>query len=324
MSNKHNENVINEVLALHYAGLSQRQISDSIFGTTTKKSTVGDIISRHRGQHPPTLDESDNNSGPRILIVDIETAPIRAAVWSLWENNVGLNQIGIDWFLLSYSAKWVGNDEVFYNDMRGVVHTEDDMHLLEDLWHLMDEADIIIGHNSKKFDTKKINARFIANGFPQPSPYKQVDTLGIAKAQFAFTSNKLEYLSKKLCKKYSKSEHKKFHGYHLWEQCLLDNEEAWLEMQVYNEVDVLSTEELYMILRSWDNKHPNLALFYDDDIVRCNVCGGTDLELTEKHARTNLSKFELYRCNDCGHFSRTRKNVLSKDKKESLNMNVGQ
>jgi hypothetical protein len=31
-------------------------------------------------------------TGPKVLIYDIETAPIVAHVWGLWENNVGLNQ----------------------------------------------------------------------------------------------------------------------------------------------------------------------------------------------------------------------------------------
>ena len=35
-------------------------------------------------------------TGPKILIVDIETAPIVAQVWGLFDQNVGLNQIAQD------------------------------------------------------------------------------------------------------------------------------------------------------------------------------------------------------------------------------------
>lgn len=50
-------------------------------------------------------------TGPRVLLFDIETAPIIAHVWSLWENNVSLNQIVSDWHVLSWSAKWLGDSD---------------------------------------------------------------------------------------------------------------------------------------------------------------------------------------------------------------------
>ena len=42
---------------------------------------------------------------PVITVIDIETAPIVAHVWRLFDNNVGLNQIEQDWSILSYTAK---------------------------------------------------------------------------------------------------------------------------------------------------------------------------------------------------------------------------
>ena len=36
----------------------------------------------------------------------------------------------------------------------------DDKALMRKLWDLMDEADIVIGHNCDSFDIKKINSRF--------------------------------------------------------------------------------------------------------------------------------------------------------------------
>ena len=34
---------------------------------------------------------------PRILFFDIETAPMLGYMWSLWDQNLGLNQIKQDW-----------------------------------------------------------------------------------------------------------------------------------------------------------------------------------------------------------------------------------
>ena len=92
-------------------------------------------------------------------------------------------------------------------------------------------------------------------------------------------------------------------------------------MKEYNIFDVLSLEELYVILRPWDNKHPNMNLYYEDNLVRCK-CGSTDLE-QDGFAYTGVSKFTRFRCQDCGSEVRDRVNLLSKGKRKSLKMNVG-
>lgn len=109
---------------------------------------------------------------------------------------------------------------------------------------MLDEAEIVITQNGKKFDQKKLNARFILNGFQPPSSYKHIDTLCIARKHFGFTSNKLSQLTDKLCKKYKKLSHNNFPGFELWQECIKGNIEAWNEMEKYNRQDVLSLEEL--------------------------------------------------------------------------------
>ena len=252
----------------------------------------------------------------KILFIDIETAPVFGAVWSLWQQNVGLNQIKNDWFILSYAAKWAGNKEVIYNDISQTVDSEDDTSLLDDMWVLLNEADIVVGHNLKKFDIKKINARFILNGYKPPSSYKMIDTLQIAKSKFAFTSNKLEYLTDKLCTKYKKLKHSNFAGFDLWKQCLKGNKKAWAEMKKYNMYDVLSLEELYEKLIGWDSKHPNLSHFTDLNQMSCD-CGNTDLRESGKH-RTQVSEFTKYQCGDCGAEYRGRSNGFTSEQRANI------
>lgn len=314
---KHSYETVDKILELKNSGYSSRKIAEILFGRKSAKSTVNDIISRISQEHTPPAD------GPKILFLDTETAPVRAFVWRLFKENIGLNQIQTDWFLLSFCAKWLGQDDVIYQDLRGYVKEEDDSLLLDTLWELLDDCDIVVGHNMKGFDVKKVNARFLSMGYDCPSPYKIVDTLEIAKKQFGFTSNKLAFLTDKLCTKYKKSEHGKFHGFHLWDECLKDNPEAWQEMSDYNKLDVLSLEELYLKLRSWDSKHPNVGLYYNDDKMRCNTCGSDAMIKQDgKYAYTNLSKFETYRCDNCGSHKRMRKNVRTKDQMGNTLMNV--
>jgi uncharacterized protein YprB with RNaseH-like and TPR domain len=256
---------------------------------------------------------------PKVLFFDIETSPNKMHGWSLWNQNFGLNQIESEWFILSYSAKWLGSDEVMYEDMEGIVDTENDTHLLDSLWRLIDEADVVIGQNSKSFDLKKCNARWIMNGYLPPSPYKQVDTLDIAKRNFAFTSRKLEWMTDKICEN-KKLTHGKFAGFKLWKECLLDNPEAWLEMKEYNMMDVISLEELYLKMAAWDNKHVNFNLYTKEDkhICRC----GSHSVVEAGYSYTGVSKFQQYRCLDCGATTRGRVNLFSKEKRESLQMNI--
>lgn len=249
--------------------------------------------------------------------MDIETAPILGYVWGLWDNNVALNQIKSDWHILAWAAKWLGDppNKIIYQDQRKAKNIENDKELLKGIWKLMDEADIIITQNGKAFDEKKLNARFILNGFKPPSSYKHVDTKLIASKKFGFTSNKLEYMSDKLCTKYKKLKHKKFPGFELWTECLKGNIQAWNEMEVYNKHDVLSLEELYNKFQPWDNSI-NYNLYTDTESTICS-CGSTSFS---KNGRCFTSKgsYQRYTCKDCGAEVRGNNNLFSKEKRTSL------
>lgn len=269
--------------------------------------------------------KSNKYKGLKVLLVDVETAPVIGYVWGLWENNLGLNQVKADWHLLSWSAKFLKgadgtvygpHDKVMYMDQRGKKNIEDDKEILKHIWKLLDEADVVIGQNSNRFDIKKLNARFILNGMQPPSSFKKIDTMLIAKKYFAFTSNKLEYMTKNLCVKYKKLSHSKFAGFELWRQCLADNLDAWKEMEKYNKYDVLSLEELYLKLAAWDSAGVNFNLYNNstDNVCKC----GSDQFQRNGFFYTAQGKFQRYKCSKCGHETRDRKNLLTKDKKEFL------
>jgi hypothetical protein len=257
------------------------------------------------------------SKGPKVLVFDIETAPILGYVWKLWDNDLALNQVESDWYILSWSAKWLNDPEskVMYMDQRNAKNIEDDKKLLKKIWHLLDEADIVITQNGKSFDHKKLNARFILNGFQPPSSYKHIDTKLIAQKHFGFTSNKLEYMSDKLCTKYKKLKHGKFSGFEMWKQCLAGNLEAWKEMEIYNKHDVLALEELYRKLIPWDNG-VNFNLYHDDCTNTCKC--GSSLFIKNGFYYTSSGKYQKYRCKSCGAESRDRINLFSKEKRGSI------
>jgi len=258
---------------------------------------------------------------PKVLVYDIETAPILGSIWGLWDQNVGLNMISSDWHIMSWSAKWLDAPvtEVMYMDQRHKKNIEDDKDLLKEIWSLLDEADMVITQNGKKFDQKKLNARFILSGMQPPSSYKHIDTLRIAKKHFAFTSNKLAYMTDKLCVKYKKLSHGKFPGFELWKECMAGNQEAWQEMEDYNRYDVLSLEELYRILIPWDNTF-NFNVYNDGNETLCK-CGSSSFSKNGFYY-TSASKFQKYKCKKCGHETRSKVNLMSKEKRKSLRMDT--
>ncbi len=254
---------------------------------------------------------------PKVLILDIETAPLISWTWGIWEQNIGLNQIKSDWHVLSWAAKWLGTPPscVLYEDQRHAKNVQDDSKLLSGMWALLDEADIIITQNGKSFDAKKLNARFIMNGMQPPSSYKHIDTKRLASKHFAFTSNKLEYLTDKLCKKYKKLKTKKYVGFDLWKACLAGDVRAWNEMEKYNKYDVLSLEELYYKLAPWDNT-VKFGPYTDELQKRCN-CGSNVFKLNG-YRYTAVGKYQRFKCTACGCESQGRVNLMSKMKRAAL------
>lgn len=256
---------------------------------------------------------------PKVLVYDIEVSPNVAFIWRLWDQNVSLSQLESEWHVMSWAAKWLDEDKVMYADQRKKRKMEDDRAILKKIWKLLDQADVVITYNGKKFDEKKLNARFLLHGFKPPSSYQHLDLYKVAKKHFGFNSNKLSYLTDKLCEKHKKSDHKKFPGIELWRECLARNEEAWKEMEKYNKLDVLSLEELYHKIIPWDNSI-NFNLYHDEDTNVCK-CGSTDFA-KNGFAYTPRGKFQRYTCKKCGAEGRTSKNLLSKEKLEKLHNKI--
>jgi hypothetical protein len=267
-------------------------------------------------------------TGPKILFLDVETSPLEVLTWGLFDQNIGLNQIQKDSTILSWAAKWFESSDgtiygphnkMMYMDCRFEKDVRNDKDIVKGIWSLLDSADIIIGQNSKRFDIKKLNARFLAYGLSPPSSYKQVDTLALAKKYYSLTSNKLEYMTSKLCTKYKKLPHKEYPGFELWKACLAGDRKAWDVMEEYNKHDVFSTEELYNIFAPWDNSI-NMSLYLDTESNVCK-CGSTKFKRNGFHY-SGVGKFQRYKCSKCKCEVRDRKNLFSKEKLSSLKVKV--
>lgn len=237
----------------------------------------------------------------KILILDIETAPNIAYVWRFFKENVGAKQVIENSYMLSFAAKWLGEEQVYYEDLSN--QHEKDMLLV--LAALLDSADIVVAHNGDGFDLPHIQGRFLLHGIQPPSPYKQVDTVKVARKEFNFPSNSLEYLTNVLDLPVKKGGHKKFPGFELWLGVLRNDPEAWAEMKEYNIDDIRALECLYLKMLPFMRFHPNVAAFESHDEPVCPKCGSNHMQY-RGYAYTNVGKYHRLHCQSCGGWSRER------------------
>lgn len=233
---------------------------------------------------------------PRILLLDIETSPIIAAVWTLYEANA--IWVVRDTHLNAFSVKWLGEREVTTRILpdypRYKRNKHDDKPLCRDLWKYLNRADIVIAHNGDSFDIKKVNARFVLHGFGPPDPYKTVDTLKIARRVFKFDSNKLN----NICRYAGIGEKLPHTGAKLWEGCDKGDPKAWRTMRRYNARDVSPMlEGAYNLIKGWAPNHPDLRLYTGHD--NCPTCESFRIKKRGLHYLKSVIR-QRYKCLDCG------------------------
>lgn len=306
---------------LHKEGLGRHSITKEYNAKFKAKRTPDSI--RHALSSHVNIEEVIRETAwvkaPKILLFDIETSPLEVYTFGLFDQNIGLNQIIKDWSVLSFSAKWAGSSEVIYFDTSKKKDIRNDKKVVQEMWKLLDDADIVITQNGIRFDVPKMQTKFFEHGLTEPSSFRHIDLLRINRGKFKHTSNKLEFITNKYCHKFKKSGHKKFPGFELWRGCLDKNQEAWEEMEAYNKIDVLSMEEFYYeYLRFWD-KSINYNVFTPESSEYMCSCGSTDFK---KHGfvYTNTGVFQRFICRNkkCGMEHRGGTNLLSKEKRKSL------
>lgn len=237
-----------------------------------------------------------NAKKPKILFFDLETAPSSGYFFELYKegNIVSTNK---DWYILCFSYKWLDEKRVYSHAL--IDHDfdpkkPDDWPIVDKLWQLFNQADVICAHNGDAFDIKKSNTRFVIHGLTPPSNYRQVDTKKIAKKYFGFDSNKLDELGRqlKLGRKVPTG------GFDLWLKCMDGDKAAWKKMVSYNKQDVVLLEKVYLRLRGWHKTHPNIS-FFTRNRSECTVCGSKEIKKDgiEYYRGAVAQRFQ---CKNCG------------------------
>lgn len=250
----------------------------------------------------------DPNYQKKILLFDIENTPLITYTWGIWEQNV--IEVKEEWYILCFAYKWLGEKEthiVALPDFKGYdKDKKSDEKLVQKLWDLFNQAEVLIAHNGDAFDIKKANARFIFHGLEPPQPYKTIDTLKIARKYFKFDSNKLDYLGQ-----YLKLGRKLPHtGKHLWFGCMDGDRSSWDLMKRYNIQDIVLLEKVYKKLRGWATGGVNLNLIYGA-VHNCPRCHSEHI-VKSGFNYTNVTAYQTYVCRNCG--ARPQGETVKRDK----------
>lgn len=237
-----------------------------------------------------------------MLVYDLETSPSVIYSWGLGKQYHNLGELIQEPRIICFAAKWLDSKKVeFYSewgdgraDMLGQAH------------RLFDEADAVVGFNNLSFDDTWVRGELIREGFAPPSPFRSLDLYRESR-QFRFVSHKLMHLTSIL----TPDRKMETGGFGLWKQALAGDPKAQRKMAAYNKQDVRVTQELYEVMLPWLKRPLNLSLYGASDDA-CPRCGSENLE-RRGFAYTALGKFQQYRCNDCGGWSRGKKNLQSID-----------
>jgi hypothetical protein len=219
-----------------------------------------------------------------------------ALVWGLWDQNISPNHIIDSSYVLCYAAKWLGDEDIYFDS----VHRSKPKAMLKSIHELLDEADVAIHYNGRRFDIPVINKEFLLHKLLPPAPYKQIDLLQVVKSNFKFPSNKLDYVAQRLGLG-KKVEHE---GMSLWTKCMNGDKDAWKRMEDYNIQDVVLLENLYNNLLPWIKNHPNQNLYADAQ--GCPTCGHHHLQ-KRGTAVSTTGTYQRYQCKSCGSWSQGAK-----------------
>lgn len=295
-------------IQLKNEGLSSRKIGKEL---GLGKSTINDFFVKLRAERENTVEQKHtqtkkHTNKPRVktAVLDLETSPTLALVFRRWDANVNVDGIVEEPYILTYASLWRDNPDCV---LSGRATNHSDEKIVNELWHILDEADIVVAHNASRFDIGWMNMRFCYYGLPLPSPYKVIDTLKSIKRAFSLPSNGLDAA----CHFFGLHRKVSHSGMEMWKRCMIDDDEqAFADMLKYNIQDIYILLELLEKVENYSHNIPNMSLYENNlDVPLCTHCGGKHVVMSDKLYYTNTSAYELVYCEGCKRYSRFKKAI---------------
>lgn len=246
----------------------------------------------------------------KVLTFDIERRPQIGAYWDARTTYIGRGQQLIRSSTISWAAKWYDEPDTIYasvgegdNLFRQPEHTAGYREMIAGIRDLLDQADIVVGYNSARFDEKRLRGEWVRLGIKDPSPFRTLDIFRTVKSlgwDYASLAETLAAFGLE-----GKTSHQ---GFALWLDFMRGDPEARALMEEYNRNDVTQTELALDCLRPYIKDHPNLNLWSGNDeagnpVEVCTNCGHANLKVAP-NVTTALTQYGGVKCGNCGHSMR--------------------
>ena len=233
----------------------------------------------------------------RKLFWDIETSLMKVYTFSLWPKFIPIEDVISDWRILCICYAWDDGEP------QQVVGTE--KAILKKFSKILNQADVVVYHNGDRFDMKRFRARLIKHDLPPTKHFtssETIDTLKVAKKEFGFSSNKLDFIAHNLLGIGKKlGTNKK-----LWIDCTEGDTDALARMATYCEQDVIVLRDVYKALLPFITNHPNMNLYTEEKV--CPNCGEAALHRNGVR-RTRTGTYQRMKCGACGAHSQAKGNI---------------
>lgn len=205
---------------------------------------------RQQAELPPFM-----QTEPKILYVDIESSLTNTFSWGLKVPSKYINPAMLlkPPFVITWAASWMGSNKVESGAVTpSQARAWNDKQMLKPLWKLIDQADIVAGHNSDKFDLRKLKARWMLHGFHKPRTFRTLDTIKIARKEFDLPSYSLASICQMLG-----FNPKADMGLEDWIRICIDGDEKTIEkMRRYNMGDVREGKKVLERFKPWIHPFP--------------------------------------------------------------------
>ena len=286
-------------------GYSSRQIA-KLLGVC--KSTINNWLKKQ------TL----TKDGPKILFIDFETAASEVLTFGRRKVNISRQHVIKEggWILCG-SYSWADDSKIGHIYLgKDDVLVANDSGLVLGFYDLLEQADAIVAHNGKGYDHPVLQARALAHGFGALPKVKVIDTYLLAKKHLRLPSYSLDYIAAY----FGLGEKIDTGGIDLWKRVQSGDTEAMKEMVRYCDHDVRLLKIVYKKLRALgaDGSGFKAGLYYQDGEAHCPTCGSIHVKETGRKVTTAMSVFSEYDCGDCGSRFRDRKNLVSKEVRNTI------
>jgi DNA polymerase elongation subunit (family B) len=232
----------------------------------------------------------------RRLYFDIETSPNIGLFWSAgYKQRIDYSNIIEERKIICICYKWEEEDVTYSLQWDS---KQCDKRMLNEFIKVANHADEMVGHNGDKFDLTWIRTRCLFHGIEMFPKYTTIDTLKIARQQFRFNSNKLDYIAK-----YLGVGAKKETTFGLWKEVLLHkNKESLAYMVEYCKEDVRVLEKVFIKLQHHAPHKTHYGVVFNHDRGSCPGCGSDEIIKQRNKVTAAGMKYVVFRCKTCNKY----------------------